>query len=296
MLAPSIQCFGLAERVVPSHGGRIGLGFASQNGVASCIRFQRIQGATGVNCQRFACAIRVDHDLAGLAVAAGDPRVSQQNRACAAIHSGDVVLIHLHTGRHLRDDATGEFQCSGGPLVGMLGGVQLAGAFDFDGFVNIFANSHTSDEARKRDGIAAHVQNATAAQLVVQHAAALFVIGVEAKRGLDQAHLTDCAAFDDVYHFGDLWMTAIHEGFHQEDFIDLGSFDDGHDLGGVHAHRLLTHNVLARLSGLNGPLGVPRVGRGDVNRLHIGVGQQRLVAGVAGGDAELVGELIRFLL
>ena len=205
-------------------------------------------------------------------------------------------MVDLHAGSHLGHNAAGKFEGCGGPLVGALGRVQFAGAFHFDGLVDGFADGCASDQACNRDRVTAYVQNAAAAQIVVQHPAALFVIGVEAKRRLNQTHLADGAALDELQHLGDLGVAAIHEGFHQEDLMALGSFDDGHHLGGVHAHRLLAYDVFARFGGFDGPLGVPWVRRGDVDRLHVWVGQQRLVAGVSGRDAELVGKLVGLVL
>jgi len=48
--------------------------------------------------------------------------------------------------------------------------------------------------------------------------------------------------------------------------------------------------MLARLGGLDGPLGVLRMRGGDVDCLDPGIGQQRLIGAVAGGNAELCSE------
>ena len=59
--------------------------------------------------------------------------------------------------------------------------------------------------------------------------------------------------------------------------------DDRHGLGVVHGERLLAEDVLAGFGGFDGPLGVHRMRRGDVDRLHVRVGEQRFVAAVAAG-------------
>ena len=49
------------------------------------------------------------------------------------------------------------------------------------------------------------------------------------------------------------------------------------DLRGIESERLLAEYVLARVGGLPDPLEVQVIGEGDVHRLDVFVGQQRLV-------------------
>ena len=79
LLAPGIQRAGLAKRVIPGHGGRVGLGLTGQDGVAGGVGLQRIQRAARVDGQRLGLAVGVHNDLACFAIAAGNPWVGQQD-------------------------------------------------------------------------------------------------------------------------------------------------------------------------------------------------------------------------
>ncbi len=80
-----------------------------------------------------------------------------------------------------------------------------------------------------------------------------------------------------------LGVAADHEGFHEEDGVCAGRFDDAGGLGEVHGERLLAKDVLAGVGGTDGPVAVVGMGRGDVDGVDRGVGEEGLIVAVGGG-------------
>ena len=103
------------------------------------------------------------------------------------------------------------------------------------------------------------------------------------------ARLADGAVAHQFDHLGGLRVRPIHEGLHEEAFVDSRGFHHRHHFGVVHAQRLFAQYGFAGLQRFNGPFGVLRVGRGDVDRVHLGIGEERVVTGVR-ADAVLIGE------
>ena len=74
----------------------------------------------------------------------------------------------------------------------------------------------TRDQPRDRHRVAAHVENAAAAQGVGEEPAFRVEIGLETERRLDDADLADRAVPDEFHQPRGLRMAAIHERLHQE--------------------------------------------------------------------------------
>ncbi len=91
-------------------------------------------------------------------------------------------------------------------------------------------------------------------------------------------------------------MAAVHEGFHRKHVVTVCGLEDRHGLGMVQGERLFAQDMFARLRGLDRPLGVHRMRRGDIDRLDVFVRQQGLVAAVPAGQVEFVAELVSCFL
>ena len=85
-------------------------------------------------------------------------------------------------------------------------------------------------------------------------------------------------------------MVAPHERLGQDEALALGDVEGALDLLGAARQRLLAEHVLAGLERADRPLDVQRVGQRDVDRVDLGVGEQRLVGAVRARDAVLGGE------
>ena len=73
-------------------------------------------------------------------------------------------------------------------------------------------------------------------------------------------------------------MQAVHERLAGEGAGLLVSVEHRIDLEGGKRHRLLDEDMLAGLRRLDRPFGVAGMRRRDVDRLHLGIVEQRLVA------------------
>ncbi len=93
-------------------------------------------------------------------------------------------------------------------------------------------------------------------------------------------------------------MAAIHKCFHQKNIVGHGGFDDCLREILVYGDRFLHQHMLARLGGLNGPLGMLGVWCRDIDCLHGGVAQKRFVAAkaVLGGNAKFPPKCIGLVL
>ena len=145
------------------------------------------------------------------------------------------------------------------------------------------------DQPRHRHRVAADVEDAAAGEVVGVEP----VLGVEARHReaearLDRAHLADRALADQLEQPRGLRVQAVHEGLAEEGPGLARRVDHRVGLPGGEPERLLAQHVLAGLGGLDRPLGVARVRRRDVDRLDLGVGEQRLVAREHAGAGELL--------
>ena len=294
LCAPAVQRPHVAQRVRPGHGG--GGRLAALDVGRHRVRFDAVEPLVGLDDDLLLLlALALQQDGAYAALAGRYPGPRQDDAALQAVDAGRVVLADTHAGGHLRDDAARELQHGRRPLVHVRL-PDLAAALHFDGVQEVLPGRGARDQARERDGIAAHVQNATAAERVVHQAALGVRAGLEAEGRLDGADAPDRPLAHQLRHPPRGRMAAVHERLHQEHVVLARRVHDGHRLGVVDGQRLLAQDVLAGLGRLDGPLGVHRVGGGDVDGLHLRVRQQGLVSGVAAGDGELVGERVGRLL
>jgi hypothetical protein len=82
---------------------------------------------------------------------------------------------------------------------------------------------------------------------------------------------------------------AVHERLDEQLAGSLGGGEHGLGLGGVAGDWFFAENILAGLHRLDRPLGVQAVGQRDINSIHIGIVDQRLVTADA-TTAVLYGE------
>ena len=90
----------------------------------------------------------------------------------------------------------------------------------------------------------------------------------------------------------DVRQEARPHRLHQKQPARPGGFDQLDGLAGVHRERLLDEDMLAGLQRQQAVFVVERVGSGDVDRVDIGILDERFVARVAALDAVPIGELI----
>jgi hypothetical protein len=93
----------------------------------------------------------------------------------------------------------------------------------------------------------------------------------------DDAQVADGAAVEQLARASNLRVVAPHEGLGQHAAFALGDVEDAIDVLGVAGERLLAQHVLAGLERAERPLHVQRVGQRVVDRVDVGIGQQRLV-------------------
>jgi hypothetical protein len=129
--------------------------------------------------------------------------------------------------------------------------------------------------ADHRDGIAADVEDAAAAERLLKEPPLGVEACVEAEGRPHSPYLADGAALDEFHQPPDLRVAAVHERLHQKDVGLPGGVDDSGGLRVVDRQGLLAQDVLAGPGGLDRPLGVQGVRRGDVNGLDEWVGAPR---------------------
>jgi len=154
--------------------------------------------------------------------------------------------------------------------------------------------SGPGDEAGHGGAVPANVENASAAEQLVEKAAFEVEIGAETEPGGDGAHLADGACADQFEDAGDLRMAPVHVGFHEEDIVFPRSLQHLDGLVVMHAHRLFAEDMLLGLRGAEGPFPVVRMRRGDVDDIDIGVGQESLIGAVGMRKLVKVGEFVGF--
>ena len=170
-----------------------------------------------------------------------------------------------------------------------------AQAVDAQGRVAVDRRHHpgrlgAGDEARGGHRVAADVEHAAAAP--AQHVPDVGRIGQQvAEMAVDRLELADPPAADELARRQPLRVRAHHEGFLDVDAGTVARRQQRPRVGQVHAERLLAQHVLAGLGGLDRPGHVEMVGQGVVDRVDLGVGQERLVAVVAARDAQAVRHL-----
>ena len=246
-----------------------------------------------VDADRVARAIAPDDlDLAEalVAVAAGEPEIRHFHAAFRAVDAQDVVELNKDGAGDLGDEAVVEFEHGSGPVVGLLR-IEAGSAGDLDRIEERLAGGSAGDQPRHRDRIAADIEDAATGEVVgEQPVFGLETAHLETEARLDHADFADGPGLDEFDEPGRLRMQAVHEGFAQEGAGLAGGVHHGVGLKGGEAHRLFDENVLAGLGGLDGPLRVARMGRGDIDGLDLRIGDQGLVAFDDTGAGEVFGK------
>ena len=84
-------------------------------------------------------------------------------------------------------------------------------------------------------------------------------------------------------------LRADHEGFADEDASAVADGEERLGFGAAHGDGLFAEDVLASFGGVDGPGNVELVGKGIVNSVDVGVGEEFFVGAVGGGNVELRG-------
>src|SRR5580704_117874 len=87
-----------------------------------------------------------------------------------------------------------------------------------------------------------------------------------------------------------LRMVSHHESLDHPHAAPVARGNDGLCLGRVQPDRLFAQHVLAGPEGLNRPLDMQMVGQRIVDRVYLGIVQERLVITVTAGDAKACGD------
>jgi hypothetical protein len=80
-------------------------------------------------------------------------------------------------------------------------------------------------------------------------------------------------------------VAAVHESLHEQHAVGAAGGDGGLGFGAVETEGFFAEHVFAGLGGAHDPRHVLRVGRGHIDGLYGGVGEEGLVAGVGALDA-----------
>ena len=116
---------------------------------------------------------------------------------------------------------------------------------------------------------------------------------LKAEGGADEPQASDRAFGDEFAQLAGLWMVTPHEAFGEDEARRLGAVERLLHLFGPTRERLLAEHVLPRLEGPQRPLHVQRVRKRDVDRIHVRVSEQRVIAPVRALDAMLAGIRLR---
>ena len=149
------------------------------------------------------------------------------------------------------------------------------------------------NQAAHRHRVAANVHDSAAGELVGIESAFGPRRRLEAKARLDVTHLANGAFPHKLHYPARHRVSAVHERLHEETVIALGGIHHRHHLRMVQPHRLLAQHRLASFKRLDGPLRVLWVRWGDVDRIHVDVVEQGLVAPVRGHALPALNEGLR---
>ena len=100
----------------------------------------------------------------------------------------------------------------------------------------------------------------------------------------DLPELADRTRADELFQLLRLRMVPVHERLHQQTALTVRRVEGALDRFRGASERLLAEDVLARLERFDRPGHVECVRQGDVDRLDVIVGEQRLVAPVRALD------------
>ena len=296
--APGVLRLEIAERVVPGHRRRLGLLRAREDGASAGVRLVHVAREVRGNVDDLlVLPLPPDDDPAGHGAAAGRHVGSgQEDVAPAAEDAHDILLGHANAGGDRRHDAAVELQGADRPAVDTGLGMQPAGAGHGHGIGEGPARGGARDEPRDGGRVAADVEDAAAAERVLPEAGFGREARVEGEGGLHDGHIADDLVAEKLHQARRLGMAAVHEGLHEEDPILGRGVQHRLRQVGVDRGRLLDQHMLAGLGGLDGPFGVHRMRRGDVDRLHLGIGQQGFVAAMRADPAPFGGKGVRLRL
>ena len=143
-----------------------------------------------------------------------------------------------------------------------------------------------SEQARQVHGVRADVHRGTAGEVVL--VPDVGELGQrEAERGLHPPDRAQLAALDDLAHALRERVVPVVERLHHDE--PGARRDRRHRFGfrGVRRERLLAEHVLARLQRRDRPLGMEPVGQRVVDRIDLGIGEERRVRVVHGRDPVL---------
>src|SRR5579859_1192844 len=155
------------------------------------ISLQRVESLGAINEYLLLWfAMLLEHNTDGLS-GSRRPGRGDQDGAARAKDTHHILAVHLHARKELSNDIARETECRGSILIYAADLADMTGSNHAYRIREILARSRTCDQPGHRGAIAADIQNAAAAQFVVEQTTFGVKGGLEAKRGLDQAHITN---------------------------------------------------------------------------------------------------------
>jgi len=154
---------------------------------------------------------------------------------------------------------------------------------------------HTRDQPRKRDRVAADVEDAAAAERRTEQPMRGMPGRAKPEVRPCVANRSDGPIAEPRQQFAEQRMAAIHERLHQEHPLPPGCGHHSDGAAFVERERLLAQHVAAGRDGCQRLLLVQRMRCGDVNRVDPAARQQRRQPVRPRGDAEPPGERARFV-
>ena len=142
----------------------------------------------------------------------------------------------------------------------------------------------------------AHVHHCAAAAVFLALTPVAGHIGIPAGELREARNRTaDLAVGNGLFHSHDVCAKAHHQTCRNLDALALTVVNDLLPLFRGHGQRLFNQNMLASVGGHHGLLGVQHNGGRDINRVNLGIGQQRSLAVIRTLAAPLGAGLFRQL-
>ena len=282
---PAAKIRSMTRRLATASSGGVGVGRSSRMAAAKSsasarVRVLRREGQRlGRRCHRRVAAR--GHEHVRRPVGRDVERDLDRQPPLAAV---DVdALIGLDAGRAgERRDAVVELEDRAGQRVDAAHRIADDRGLDRAGL-------GTEQHARQVDRVAADVEQRPAACLELVPDVRRIVVVVR-EPALDRAQPAEPAGRHDLHRGDPRRVVAIHERLHQPDAGVRAGLDHPLRVGRGHGQRLLAQDVLPGTGSGEGPLGMEVVRQRDVDDVHVGIGEERLVRAVGGRDAELVGD------
>ncbi|MNE02817.1 hypothetical protein D3C80_953000 [compost metagenome] len=141
-----------------------------------------------------------------------------------------------------------------------------------------FSVHGTGNHPHHGNRITADIENTAARRFIGEKP----VIGperthVETEAGADDADIAHRAGFHQFQQFRRLRMQAVHIGLAGEDACLFRLVENGAGIIGRECDGFFHQHVLAGPDRLDRPFGMAGMGCGDINRIDIGIGKQRVV-------------------